>query len=451
MDEPSSCERKQAVVIYAFPWLLLLIGLLFWASQRRGRPRRTRYLDLGSVFLAVILLYGIVPGIGFLLAHLGIGEIRDTRVSSGFDPAPVERVQFMFICFATSFAVTYRATRRFSRVQHDHRHEAARSTRTLTWFAIALAVGLPLIQVALVGKSEDYISSYASLRNMPLVVQQLFGIAAQLSFSSLVAAVVFAVAARPEHHIRVAMLIGAYIVYATLSGGSRSTAFLCFFAYLVTASIYVRGFSMRKIVAMGAPALALFMLAGLFRDQASEGSYLGVFQSGEFTSLFINAVDLHERFESGFASEVRFAFYLVDVIRIIPAQLVGGVKLDPAAWYVETFYPEFHDAGGGLAFGLLAESVAGYGAAEAAARGALLGLLFAWAANRLLDGQASVVKVFVYVWLAVMSYQSFRDTTLSLGVRALYQVVPMLLLIQQLQRPRQRRAAPRSITESLAR
>lgn len=441
-------------MIYVFPWLLVLIGVLFWASQRRSRPPRTRYLDLGGVFLTVVLLYGIVPGLGFLLAHLGIGEIRDTRISSGFDPAPVEKVQFMFVCFATSFAVAYRAVRRFARAQHDHRREAARSTRVLTWFAVGLAVSLPLVQAALGGKSEDYISSYTSLREAPLIVQQLFGIAAQLSFSSLVAAIVFAVAARPEKHVRVALLIGTYIVYATVSGGSRSTAFLCFFAYLVAASIYVRDFSIRKVVAMGAPALVLFMLAGLFRDQASEGSYLGVLQSGEFTSLFINAVDLSERFDNGFASEVRFAFYLVDVIRIIPAQLVGGVKLDPATWYVETFYPEFHDAGGGLAFGLMAESVAGYGAIEAAARGALLGLLFAWAANRLLDGRATVVKVFVYVWVAVMSYQSFRDTTLSLGVRALYQVVPMLLLIHQLRKPKLRRrkppATPPVATEHLA-
>lgn len=439
MDEPAANRRAEVAVIYAFPWLLMLIGLLFWASQRRHRPRRTRYLDLGGVFLTVVLIYGIVPGLGFWLAHLGIGEIRDSRISSGFDPAPIEEVQFIFLCFAASFAVAYRATRKFGPGRRDHRREAMRSTRTLTWFAVSLAVGLPLIQVAIGGKSEDYISSYTGLRSMPLIVQQLFGIAAQLSFSSLVAAIVFAVAARPEHHARVALLIGVYVAYATLAGGSRSTAFLCFFAYLVAASIYVRSFSMRRIVAMGAPALALFMLAGLLRDQASEGSYLGVLQGGEFTSLFVNSVDLKERFDSGFGSEVRFAFYLVDVIRIIPAQIVGDVKLDPATWYVETFYPDFHDAGGGLAFGLIAESVAGYGAIEAAARGVLLGLLFAWAANHLLDKRASVLKVFVYVWVAVMSYQSFRDTTLSLGVRALYQVLPMLLLIHQLQKPRLRR------------
>jgi hypothetical protein len=39
-----------------------------------------------------------------------------------------------------------------------------------------------------------------------------------------------------------------------------------------------------------------------------------------------------------------------------------------------------------------------------------------------------------------MSYQSFRDTTLSLGVRAIYQVLPMLL-IHQIQKPKLRRSA----------
>jgi hypothetical protein len=261
------------------------------------------------------------------------------------------------------------------------------------------------------------------------MVQQLFGVATQISFSSLVAAIVFAVAAEPSKHLRVAALVVVYMVYATLAGGSRSMAFLSFFAYLVAASVYVKGLSMARIAAMGIPGLGLFMLAGLLRNPVEGAGAFTALQSGEFTVLFINAIDLQQRFDDGFAAEARFTFYLVDLLRLIPAQLLDGVKVDPATWYVETFYPEFHDSGGGLAFGVMAESVAGYGAPEAAARGALLALIFAWAANRLIEGRSSATKVFAYVWLVVLSYQSFRNTTLSLAVYALYQLVPMLLFL----------------------
>lgn len=417
-------------MIYLFPLLLLLIGLGFVAVQARQRRGKTRFLDLGQAFLIVVLVYGMVPGLGFLLAHVGVGQIIDSRLAGGYDVSQIERVQWMFICFATSFAVVYNYVRRYEPVAADHRASARKPARWLTWLAATLVVGLPfLLGAAGSSVGDDYISSYTALRSAPLIVQQLFGIVTQLSFSATVAAIVYSIAARPERHLRVAGILVVYLLYATLAGGSRSMAFLSFFAYLVAASIYVRGFTFGRVVLVGVPALVLFMLAGLLRDNDPDGNYLGLLQTGEFTALFINAIDLQDRFDSGFASEFRFAFYFVDLIRLIPSQLLGGGKLDPAQWYVATFYEDYYDAGGGLAFGLLAESVAGMGAVEAIVRGALLAFIFAWAANRLMGRRVTVTRVFIYTWLVVLAYQSYRDTTLSLVVRAMYQLLPLLALL----------------------
>jgi hypothetical protein len=191
---------------------------------------------------------------------------------------------------------------------------------------------------------------------------------------------------------------------------------------------------MARIAMLGAPALVLFMIGGLIRDNNPDGGLLDLFQSGEFTALFINAVDLRQRFEDGYAAEFRFAFYLVDVIRLIPSQLLGDFKIDPATWYVETFYPDYFDAGGGLAFGLMAESAAGFGAPEAFLRGLLLGWAYAALANRLTRNGSSILKIYIYVWLVVMSYQSFRDTTFTLITRSLYQVIPVVLFVSFVER-----------------
>jgi len=416
-------------MIYVFPMLLLLVGIGFLLFQSYRRKRRSKFIDLGVAFLAVVLIYGIIPGVGFLLAQLGVGEILDARLSNGFDLAVVESVQLIYLLFTVGFAVAYAAVRRFSVTRQDHRAEARLAIRWLAPLAFILLVTVSVVPGLLGGDvGSDYISSYNALRSAPIIVQQLFGIATQVSFASLVAIIVFAVAAWPSRHLRVAALIGCYLVYTTLAGGSRTAAFLCFFAYIITASIYVRRLAMASIVTTGACALSLFMIVGLFRDQVT-GSCLGLLQSGEFTSLFINAIDLKERLDSGFSVDSRFAFYLVDLARLMPSQLVGGEKLDPATWYVQTFYPHYYEAGGGLAFGAMTESVIGFGAAEAAIRGALLGLLFAWVANHLIEGRPSPARVFVYVWLVVVSYQSLRDTTFSLFTRALYHLLPILLLL----------------------
>jgi len=102
---------------------------------------------------------------------------------------------------------------------------------------------------------------------------------------------------------------------------------------------------------------------------------------------------------------------------------------DPSVWYVATYYPEFHDAGGGLAFGAIAEAVIGFGVAEAFVKGGLLGVAYAFIANRCTSGPLTPVKVFVYVWCVVMSYQAIRDTTFSVFPRFVFQVLPVIVFI----------------------
>lgn len=461
-------------MIYLFPVMLLLICLGFWAVQARIRRGRAGFVDIGWVFMMVLLIYGVVPGLGFMLAHLGIGQILDQRLAGGADPAVVEDVQLTYLSFALGFALAYTLVRRFGpplrvpaglwrfvwrpgppgqmfvarpdtpivepaggggagrerQAAPDHGAQASRQVLWLIPLTIALLIALAMVR-SLFGaaQSGDYASSYTAFRSMPLLLQQLVGIATQTSFALLVAAIVFAVAAWPEKHFMVATLLACLLIYASLGGGSRSTAFLCFFAYIVATSVYVPRFSISKVVALGAAALALFMFAGLMRDQMSGGASLGLLQSGEFTSVFINAIDLRQRLAGAAPTDSWLAFYFVDLLRLFPSQLVGSVKFDPASWYVQTFYSDYYQQGGGLAFGTIAEAAIGLGAPEATVRGALLGLAFAWLANRLIEGPSSVIRVVVYVWLTVLSYQSIRDTTFSLAARALFQLLPLVGLL----------------------
>lgn len=424
-------------MIYLFPALLLFIGVLYWSLRSLRRRGASRGVDLGDAFLFVLLMYGLVPGIGFLLASLGVGQIVDQRMADGFVTADVEYVQWMHLALIGGFAASYLMLRRPSpdRVGRDQTLEAGSLMWPLVIFAVAISVGVPLaMRIWGADGGDDYISSYTALRDAPMIIQQLFGVATQLQFAAVVAAVVAVVAAKPHRHYWVAASLGVNVLFAALSGGSRSVAFLSFFAYIVASSIFVPGFTWRSLVTLVVPAIVLFMVAGMLRDKNPDASLLDLFQTGEFTVLFINAVDLKDRFASGLADEVRFAFYLVDLIRLIPGQLLGGVKLDPAQWYAETFYPEYFDAGGGFAFGILSECVAGGGIPEAAARGALLGVVFAFSANRLIGARLSIRRAFVYVWMVALCYQSYRDTTFSLAVRGLYQLVPMLLLMSLFRR-----------------
>ena len=122
--------------------------------------------------------------------------------------------------------------------------------------------------------------------------------------------------------------------------------------------------------------------------------------------------------------------YLVDLLRLIPRQVVGDLKLDPATFYTATFYPEFSEAGGGLAFGAVAESTIGFGPVEALVRGAFIGGLYAWVRQACLGPNRTVARAFIYTWFVVLSYQSIRDTTFSVFPRFVFQMLPLLIALR---------------------
>ena len=117
-----------------------------------------------------------------------------------------------------------------------------------------------------------------------------------------------------------------------------------------------------------------------------------------------------------------------DLMRLVPQQLLPFEKIDPASWYVGNFYPIYAEGGGGLAFGMVSESVLGGGKYVALIRGLALGGLIALAIN-FLSRRPSIWRLIVYVWLFINIYQCFRDTTFSLLGRFAFQFAPGLLLV----------------------
>jgi hypothetical protein len=424
-------------MLYAFPFLVIAIGIFFRLSMT-GRLRVPgRALDLGEIILAVILIYGFVPGIGFLLSEYRLGEIADGRLYDGYLIEQVEYVQLLFLLVAGSFAVMYALIRNQVSGKTDH----SAQTVNLVWPVVAMAVALTFtlgliswIWGADVG--DDYISSYTELRSAPLFVQQFAGIGTQIQMAMTIAAVSLAVGAWPKRHLYVALALVANMAFAVLSGGIRTNAFLAFLAYILAASVYVPGFRVNKAALLAIPALALFLLAGLLRGENDEISTLAVFFNSEFTAVFVTPLDLHMRFPEGFSGQTPFNLYTVDLLRFIPSQLLPFEKVSPSDWYASSFYEDYYAAGGGFAFGILAEIVLGQGAPEAVIRGAMLGTMFALFANWLQKPSAGPIKIISYIWLITLGYQCYRDTSFAIVARAFFHLSPVLIFLFILQSAR---------------
>jgi hypothetical protein len=409
----------------------LSMSRLFKRRARHGAPRR---IDLGVAFVWIVFLYAFLPLLGILLASLGIGTLQDQRLGNDVpETALVTSVASSYAAFMLAFAWAYARQREVQPgVALAWQVPTSADIRTIVVLVVAIKLGLLLLRVGLgVDTSDDYISSYTALRGQPLWVQQLSGVLTATDFAATLLLIVAVIAYRPSLYSMVAVLVLLQIALAVAGGGSRSSAFLCAFALIVARSLYDRKF--KSIALYGAVGLAAFLLAGLVRAGIDAGDgplSLQLIQSGEFLAVYYNSLDLLDRLGDADLLTVRIGMYLVDLLRLIPQQIIGDLKVDPATFYVSTFYPEFSEAGGGLAFGAIAESTIGFGWPEALVRGAVLGWLYASISNHCLNGKLTVVRAFVYVWFVVMSYQAIRDTTFSTIPRFIIQVLPLLVILK---------------------
>jgi hypothetical protein len=150
-------------------------------------------------------------------------------------------------------------------------------------------------------------------------------------------------------------------------------------------------------------------------------------RSSEFEQVFANAYDLHRRQAGGEIGPLPAAFYLHDLLALVPQQLSPVEKVVPSRWYLQSFYPEYWEAGGGLAFGVISEAIVGLGWLGLVLRGAALGLILGRVQWRFATGPRRLWRWVFYVWLCVMCYRMFRGTTLALLTPIAYQFLLALL------------------------
>lgn len=416
---------------YALLFLMMIPPVTFAAYHSR-RSGGAGHIELGLVFAGIVFVYAWLPLLGLVLAQHGYGALQDQRVMDDI-PASAEIVTVgaCYLAFIAGFALFYGWRRKVA--PSSMAPVMSDGLQALMISAIAgLLIFINFLGGSLlgVGAGESYIDSYTQLRQLPLEAQQIMNGLAQSGFAASLAAMVFLIAWKPRLHRYVALAVFVLLLSATFSGGSRTFGFLLAFSYMVCFSIYVQKFKIRHLFLLAAVGLLLFIFAGILRaDDGFDALMLAPFQGGEFFSVFTNSVDLSRRIAEGGSPDIPWQIYWVDLLRFIPQQFLGFEKLDSAVWYAKTYYPEFHDAGGGLAFGAIAESVTGFGFVEAFVRGGLLGVVYAFVANRCTSGQMTPMRVFVYVWFVVMSYQAIRDTTFSVFPRFVFQVLPVIVLL----------------------
>lgn len=397
---------------------------------------RISFFEPGTLFSVVAFSYSVIPLLAFgfydglksdlsIDSRLGaINPVYEDIVSLGW-------VHFGLFATSTFTYLTFRS--RYPALDATTlRTSAADITKIAAVYAGLKGTVWVLLWYFGVSSSSDYLSSYLALQSLPRLGQQ---IVVHLGGMATTSAIFFCVALISHPTLR--WLVPVWILMegllVLLNAGARTGLFVIALSAVVGFHYLVRRISSPIIAILILIGISTFLGLGAYRDlsgiAAGSDIALQALIRNEFVSVFINGLDVMRLREAGLTSEIASRIYYADLVNVVPQQLLDSQKLDLSVWYVQTFYPAYAAAGGGLAFGVVPEALIGNGLPDAAMRGILLGIAFAVAHAALAGRRNTLWATATYVWILVFAYKVYRTSTLHLVPVFLLDALPAIVLL----------------------
>jgi len=390
-------------------------------------------LDIGVFCAAVTCVYVTYPLFMFLASGLTFSTISDGRMFF-HQPTAHELGAFHWrhVLYLASFALVYTAARGRVVLTQEPVLSDRRMRQNVVHLLILLYLYFWFLRAA---TGFSFFASYADLRYstpLPLLLLQIsIKALAVLGVCKLVLlAVLISRWRTPVCRAVVVIWLIATVLTTWMRLGSRSEAVVLLLAALLFYHRMVRPLSVRFV----APAAAVLLLGiisyGVRRDvdfgfQCDEDWATA---TNEFQGILANGFDLN-RLREIHDLDVPWQVRLYDIIALLPPQqMLPFEKLDASEWYSRQIGAD--GSGVGFVFGVIAQSIVGFGIAELMVRGALLGYVLArihrWYARK----STSLWHTVFYVWLCLKIYYTYRAGTLTPFSYVMLEFLPTLLLLK---------------------
>ena len=426
-------EENGAVLLPAAA--IVAVWVVFVVELQRRTPDDAPLFDLGMVFAGIVAVYALYPLISFLASGMAYTEGHNRLYQAMPTPVEIGRLAWYHCVFLAVFAGVYLASRGTAR------RGPGWTPRGLSrGGVIAIVLLFAVAKLFLWGLGlyhdmsfESYSESYVVIHRLPLFLRQ---VAAHTSGVTRVLAIALLYALFRNYRKYRWIIwgwMGAQVALTFLHLGARTVTVTLGFSAVMMYHYLVRPIRWGPALGGAAAAMALFLSVGALRSAASRGEQVSLnvlSDTSEFDTLFGNAYDLYEKKQDDEIEELPEMFYFADFVSLVPQQFLPFRKVDAAMWYLEIYYPAVLEEGGGLCFGIVAESIVGFGLVELAVRGAILALLLAMFSRRFMRRRPSAWTFIFQVWLAGRCYMAFRNTTFSLLPLFVWSFLPVYLFVK---------------------
>jgi hypothetical protein len=426
-----------------FSCLLVMVWMTYalWVKDG-GIP----VLDIGFICALATFVYSVLPLISFWANGFRFDSLSDARLSAYVLTAEeVGNFHWRHVLYLVGFAGSYLLFRKPSHIPTGGVELPSTSQRNavlglflLLWSYFTILWATTGFTLRYSYESDGNLQFVQLISSMPLIVTQisvkLYGI-----FFFVKLALLFIVVQKcraKSWRLVLLMWIVCEVVYTFELKGARSE--LVFF--LIGAALMyhrlVARLSLRFLLPAGALFFAFFTFMGIYRSQMgfdetmvaigqTQGGFLGV--GGEFDALFGTAYDVYQRVVLG-GGELPWYIYINDFINVLPPQqLLPFEKVPASEWYLRLI--DNSGIGVGYMWGVITQSIVGLDWIELVIRGSVLGFVLAKAHQWYDRLKEDFMVNIVYIFLCIMVYYTFRDTTGALLGFLVWQVLPFYALM----------------------
>lgn len=421
----------------ATPVIAALAFSGWWFGAVWRQERAFPVANVGVLAMAAAMAYAVLPPLGLVLAGLQLSETTDSRLLGlRLGGRELAAVAWMFTAYAIAMGGAFLLGLRGWQAQGGRpgllgpRTEATALAMlgaiTAFFAALYLTTGYtPLARYEGIGEmAVEWLETPLLLRQ---VSNHLHGMVL------VVKLVVMGMLLQRHAEPRWRLVLVAWLVLEALLpfvlASSRAPTVLFLMGTVLLFHMIVRPLPAAGVLVAGLALLVGFLVQGAMRVTWG-GSGLGILSSAnEFQSIFATAADVFARGSD--LPPMPWSARVSEVL-LVPQQLLPIPKMDKSDWYLDLIGAA--GTGVGLAFGVVAESLVGYGWTELLLRGVVVGYVLS-RIHRFADAKtASLLWAVLYVWLCIQSYQLVRVSTLALVPMLMYQVLPVLGLLAAVQR-----------------
>lgn len=408
----------------AFPLIVLASLGAYVLISLIKRERGIEIFDAGAILIAITFLYCFFPLLSYALNGFENTIFVDNRFKEhSMNPIKMGNHSWNHIIyfFSLSFGYLYTRPKRKTVAFRDQLLKKTDNSEIfLGFFLLAMISAYQIIIPILFGET------------FPYFIKQLNNASSALFF---VMSIWFFTICLVKDNALFKILLFFYVIfefYKLIFGLSgRTWFFLHLLSLVILYHRIVNPISVKKL-SIYFPLLFIFFLAIGYARTSQLGilNVAGFFTGNEeFTSLFATSYDVKMILSNEVSStQVPLSILWYDFIGLIPSQFLPFEKIDPASWYIRI--TGYEGEGVGFGFGAISQAMLGFGKIDLFIRGAITGIFYGYLHKILNREQTSIWAIVIYVYLAIMSYQTFRAGTGYPFYFIIYYALPCFLYLK---------------------